>query len=902
MTELLTPALDHLNAAILVYDADDRLIAFNQKAIEFYPEVKDVLKVGITLHDLVASFISAGYISDDTENRQSLIDAMAKRSRLDSHYEVRQLPDRKLFIQISHTPDGGRVSLHTDITRYSEVLNSRKQLHEDFLLIAESTHIGIWDWNAREDILQVSDIFLALLGYPRIAWNYSSNLLAALTHPDDRETVTNLLHAASNQRLPIFDCEIRILHFDGHYRWMLLSGQISSLTIEGKIERVIGTMQDITNRKEAEAFSRQSAAAAQAANEAKSLFLANMSHEIRTPMNGILGMAQLCLDTKLTHEQHDYITMVYNSARSLLHIIDDILDFSKVEAGKIVLNEEDFELRPFIQEIIRPFMPGATEKNIELLVDISQDVPQMLRGDNLRLRQVLNNLVSNALKFTHHGEILLKISLVPHNDRLLFLVHDTGIGIPDEKQKLIFESFSQVDASTTRKYGGTGLGLTISARLVEMMEGKLVVESVPGEGSTFSFTLPFPFSCHTDVRSLVLPAELLGTQVLVVDDNATNLRLMKDMLRNMGLRPITVSSGALALSLVESNSDFPLIMLDVQMPDMDGVSLATTLSAMPAFHNSTFIMLSSMGRAMDSTALTALGVSYVLSKPIAQSELFNIIVKSFTGKHCPALPEELATPQPDSLDAYRILLAEDNLVNQKLAVNFLNKLGHQCDVANNGMEVLEKLDETDYDLIFMDLQMPEMDGGKATQIIRDMESHQPALQHHIIIALTAHAMQGDREYCLQHGFDGYLAKPITMKALQQEIHRVMTQEQKLTPLPDPTRETMDEQTLLQRFYGDTALMKELSGIFIQRFPDSIATLHTAINERELQTVQQEAHKLRGESSNFGCDKLVALLQQIEHAARQHDLTQLDELAIELKPLSFRLLKSLQTIVDNGYTG
>jgi PAS domain S-box-containing protein len=564
---------------------------------------------------------------------------------------------------------------------------------------------------------------------------------------------------------------------------------------EGKVRQFIAIRTDITTIKRVEEDLRRAKQVAEAASRAKSEFLANMSHEIRTPLNGVMGMTDLALETQLTPEQRECPETVKMSGDSLLTVINDILDFSKIEAGKIDLEAADFSLRDCLETTLKTLALRADEKGLELLCEVAPEVPEVVRGDSSRLRQVVINLIGNAIKFTNKGEVALRVKSEARDGeglRLHFTVADTGIGIAEEKRDSIFEPFTQADTSTTRKYGGTGLGLTISTRLVKMMGGEIWVTSEVGRGSEFHFTMRLQVAETKTIEiGTIAPPEILrGVKVVVVDDNRTNRRILEGMLKRWEMKVTCVEGGEEALAELgaarEAGSPHGLVLTDMHMPGMDGFTLVEHIRQKPELSTATIMMLTSAGHRGDAARCQALGVSAYLLKPIRQSELREAIARVLGAREqqgvIPLITRYSLHDAREPSSSLRILLAEDNLVNQRLATRLLEKRGHFVVLAANGREAVTALERESFDLVLMDLQMPEMDGFEATAAIREQEK--VTGNHLPIVALTAHAMKGDREKCIEGGMDGYLTKPIRPQELDELLESYVDRRRKAAEEPE----------------------------------------------------------------------------------------------------------------------
>ncbi|HEY3329068.1 MAG TPA: response regulator [Capsulimonadaceae bacterium] len=725
-------------------------------------------------------------------------------------------------------------------------------------------------------IVQVNEALCTMLGYPEPDLRAINR--RSLVYSEDVLGELKCEQMVLSGEAPTYQNEIRYMHRDGHLVWALQSDSLVRDT-EGNPIHFVSQMQDITQRKLAEAELQKAKAAAESATRAKSEFLANMSHEIRTPMNGILGMTELALDTDLTHEQREYLQMVKSSADSLLTIINDILDFSKVEAGKLDLDPIPFPIRDRLGDAMNGLAVRAHGKGLELALDIDKHVPENLIGDPGRLRQILVNLVGNAIKFTEKGEVVVRVEVEQREDNdvlLHFAVRDTGIGIPADRQQRIFEAFAQADSSTTRRYGGTGLGLAISVKLIDLMGGRIWVESEPGNGSVFHFT------ARVGVQSDAAAARqsdvhLKGLRVLIVDDNATNRRILQDMLTNWEMKPVLVESAAAALEAMRhAREPFPLVLLDGMMPEMDGFELADQIKQHPEFAKATLMMLSSGDRHDDAARCREIGVARYLTKPLKQSDVFNGII-SVLGEqlHLTGAPSMHPAPQIADMPL-EILLAEDNTVNQRLALRLLEKRGHKVTIANNGKQAVMMWESRPFDLVLMDIQMPEMDGFEATAAIREKEAEVGG--HIPIVAMTAHAMKGDRERCLENGMDAYVPKPLQISQLIEAIESLGDQIRKhneetaavVTDTP-PANSQFDLDAALAQVEGDRELLDEMIDLYFAETPQLMAAIRASVEARSTSDLQKGAHKLKGSVLALGATDAGKAALAVEAAARAGDL-------------------------------
>jgi two-component system, sensor histidine kinase and response regulator len=880
-TSFLNTLIASSPLAIVVLDPNGRVELTNLAFLELFGYAPEEA-IGKPIIDL----ISPSHLREEMENNQQ---QTLSRATIHKTTQRKRKDGQLVDVEIHGVPlliDGnvrGVLVLFQDIRDRVIVQRELRRSEELFRTLSEAAPVGIFCADANGQLLYLNNRLAEMTGCT--TRDVLGTGWISFIHPEDREVVKKLWDAGNAMGMELKD-ECRFLTPEGHVNWV--EWQTRALRgPDGSLQGFVGVIEDVTKRRAAEQRLREAKEAAEAANRAKSEFLANMSHEIRTPMNGVLGMTELALDTDLSPEQREYLVMVRSSAEALLAVINDILDFSKIEAGRLDLECAPFSLIECIEESMRPLATRAQQKGLELAWSLKGEIPELVKGDSTRLRQVLLNLAGNAIKFTREGEVSIRAErLLSGNSQLevCFSVSDTGIGIPADKHRQIFEAFSQADSSTTREFGGTGLGLSISAQLVRLMDGDIWLESEPGRGSTFFFTAKF---APVSVGELAQPAstykDLAGKTVLVVDDKEINRQLLAKLLPRWGLRPVLVTSGEEAVrTMAESAARgalYPIVLLDQNMPEMSGLQTAEKIRHLAPKATTAILILSSSPKTPDRGLSSRLGILTYLRKPLRRATLLEALLKAVrVNESNPA--EAAATSHTKGERRLRILLAEDNAVNQRLAIRLLEKMGHHVTLANNGREAATLAQQDSFDLIFMDIQMPIMSGFEATRVIRQQQIS--GRRSTPIIAMTAHAMVGDQEKCLQAGMDGYLAKPIRSPSLRAEMDRVLNQEshQEREPMKKAA-ETSQERVvnfseLVERTDKDRELLHDLLGIFKEEFPRYHASLRAAVLQKDVKRVELVAHSLRGMLSNMAAGRAATVAGQLENAARAGDQTDLTE--------------------------
>jgi len=799
-----------------------------------------------------------------------------------------------------------------------------KRSEERYRQIVDTAHEGIWVQDARGETAYINQRMAEMLGYTReeIRGRAFTDFVERSHQMDGERFFDRLkLDGISKQ-------DLLFRRKDGSELWAIVSGTPMRGS-DGALAGSLCMIVDITERKRAEQglqqakegaeranrelersnreleraidHARQMALEAEAANNAKSQFLANMSHEIRTPMNGIIGMTQLAMDTDLTAEQEEYLAAVNSSAQALLSLINDILDFSKIEAGRLRLDPIGFRLRDAVGDSLKSMAVRADERGLELTYHVDAEVPDAVVGDVGRLRQIMVNLVGNAIKFTEKGEVVVIVSTESGDENEIlvrFSVQDTGIGIPDEKQKMIFDSFSQADGSTTRRYGGTGLGLAICKQLVGLMGGRLWLESEDGGGSTFHFTvrLAVQDSDSASAGKAAQEVDLGGRAVLVVDDNDTNREILMDEVREWEMRPTGAPGGEAALGLMKEARDrgqaFPLVLLDATMPGMDGFALAEAIEQNPDLAGATIMMLTAAGQRGDGARCRQLGISAYLTKPIRQSDLKCAIVAVLNDRDGKTLVTRHTLRE--SRARLRVLLVEDNPLNQRVATRLLERMNYDVTVVNNGREGLEALEKEDFDIVLMDLQMPELDGFEATAAIREKERETG--EHMPIVALTAHAMKGDRERCLEAGMDGYVTKPIDAGKLGEVIDGLATGAGRGgATLSEDDLLPFDHDAALGQMAGDEELLREAAEVFLESCPALAAELADAVARRDCAAVVRAAVAIKGSLDHFAAKRACEAAERLQRLAREGKIQAIERAWEKLEAEIERVAQSLAVL-------
>lgn len=919
--DLLRTLIDNLPDRIYVKDGQGRKTLSNN-ADMLASGAKTMQEIiGKTDFDTYPSELAEKYWADDKlvlETRNSIIDR--EEFGRDGNGNKVWIMTSKMPVKDNLGQVVGLVGIGRDITQKKNIDLEIKRQKEFYETLISNSPVAIVVLDNDEKISSCNPAFESLFGYQgsEVFGVFLDTLITteetnAEAMGYTQQVMREPVHAFSKRRRK-----------DGSLVDVEIFG--APVVVEGERIGALAIYHDISDIVRARQEAEQ-------ANRSKSEFLANMSHEIRTPMNGVIGMLEITLDTSLTLEQRDYLQTCSKSAEALLSLLNDILDFSKIEAGKLELEPIHFNLRTMIEDVGYTLAKRAQDKGLELVCLVNPDIFHTLHGDAGRLRQILSNLVGNAIKFTHQGEIVIRAEPIEETSthvRIHFSVQDTGIGIPYQRQAAIFNRFTQADGSTTRKYGGTGLGLTISRQLVEAMHGRMGLKSEPGVGSDFWFDITFEITGSEPPIKNNKPlttADLRTVRVLGIDDNQTNRFVLSKMVEGFGCRVETAVSGARGLEMLHvaarEGDPYQIVLLDMQMPGMDGEQTARAIKSDPLVKDVKIVILTSMGKRGDAARLKALGCSAYLLKPVKQQMLYEALLEILNnngGENAGLVTRHVIAEKRAS--GRRILLAEDNFINQKLAVVLLQKAGYFVDVVDNGQQAFEKAISGGYNAVLMDVQMPELDGLEATSRIRDWEAENN--RHIPIIAMTAHAMKGDRERCLASGMDDYLTKPIESRILYNVLDRwleteldqkpqsVSLDEQKFSmdleeglfgeepssasgqaekpalPIYAPPEMSVDLNAALVRFDGDREFMLEMCKDFHDHLPGRIAEINSAFKDGDIVRLHRHAHTLKGVSLNFDATYLAELAARLEQFCKHENITDAQPLIHQIELEAMRV--------------
>ena len=894
-------AVEHASDFVAWVDPQGRIVYANQAMCR---------SLGFSRQELLSmslSDIDPDLAPDEWRKQWHQLQAKGSLS-FESHTRTKQGKTIPVEVAANYLRVGGReyaFAFVRDITEHKRAEEALRESEQRFRTMADGCPALMWMSDPQGKTQFVNRACMEFFGLDyegavRGDWQLR-------IHPDDAPEYVAAFERAAREHGP-FRAEARLRRADGEWRWVG-SHAAPRFSPSGEYLGHVGISPDITERKQAGEEMRKAKEAAEAANLAKSQFLASMSHEIRTPMNGVIGMAGLLLDTELTPEQRQYADIVRSSAEALLSVINDILDFSKIEARKLKLEKTDFDLRTVLEHAVGVLVPKAFENGLEMTCEVEPRTPCGLRGDPGRLRQVLLNLMGNAVKFTARGEVALTVRPELEDERTVTLylaVRDTGIGFPKSRASDLFQPFVQGDGSKTRRYGGTGLGLSISKQLVEMMGGQIGVESQEGKGSTFWFNGVFEKQLRLNARAAELPAGLQNARVLVVDDNATNRSLVSRLLRSWGCRPEESENGDAALSLVYQAAagpdPFRLALMDKTLPGMNWEKLGRWVATDPQLKPTAFVLMCGFGRNCNWVNLQKLGFAGHVSKPIWEKNLHAALV-ALDGKPTDTAASAPLTVfprvNPGGNRHARVLVAEDNLTNQEVALVMLKKLGYQAELVANGVEALQALRHADYDLVLMDCEMPEMDGLEATRLIRD--AHTGARNPNIpVIALTADAVSGDRDKCFAAGMNDYLAKPVSPSQLAEVLKKWLTpcaEGGELPEAPNAVQASSDDifnpEELLARLMADKDLATKIVAGFLNDSPRQVQTLKDLLAAGDLPAARLQAHAMKAAAASISAQALQKLCCELQDLSGAGDLAAASVLLPRLEEQLSRLTTCLR---------